>query len=718
MKVTINEQIIEVKEKKSILVAARDAEIYIPSLCDHPRLRSFGACRLCIVQIEGVKGFPTACTTMVEDGLKIITDSEEINRLRRNILGLILSEHPSACLLCESKEKCKDYQECIEKVTVTTGCKFCPKNQDCELQKVVDYIGLNEMPLPLHYRNMAIERTDPFFDRDYNLCILCGRCVRVCQELRGAGTLAFINRGSQTIIGTAFNRTHLAADCQFCGACVDVCPTGALNERFNKWSEKPERSASSFCPLCSIGCKIKLNVKRELLINSTPDRGPLCARGRFGIAPLINHRQRVTVPLLCKDDRLIEITWDEAFEFVATKLNENRARTGIIFSPSLSLEALGAVKKLQTSSEKYSAGGHSEGSTNFEFDNIRENSVLIVLNTDFIEDFSVLLLKMKEKKKPNIIVIDCIRSKIAERAEIWLRPGVYKETVLLRLLFDRRGKKNTTGVKHKDIEKARSLIANRKVYLLYNPFNVKKLTIPDEVELISLIPTINSTQVAWLDGLTNEEIISDPTVDCLYLIGEQPKLTRSYKTVIVQDNFLPNFKFDIFLPTATFVETEGGFINIEGKEIRWTKVIEPKGRSMPDDWIIKEIIKRIGGMTDSFAARPRSKAKAVKAAVKSTRAYPLILIVRENCYRYRGHSLSSLMKGFKRFRNDHRLWLNPADAKKLKLHDGQEVRVVSQDWQNSMPVYITDRVPTGMAFTYHDPNVGLLGDKYVRLEVG
>jgi formate dehydrogenase alpha subunit len=330
--VTINDRQIEAPEGMTVLEVARKGGIYIPTLCYHESLASYGGCRLCVVEIEKMRGFPTACTTPATDGMIVRTDTPQLQEFRRGVLELILTEHPHQCLTCDRRERCGPFDICLRNVAVTERCVLCPKNGRCELQEVADYIGIKEVTLPYEYKNLPVHTEDPFFERDYNLCILCGRCVRVCQEVRGAGTIAFTYRGSQALVGTAFDKPLQDAGCQFCGACVDACPTGALVEKERKWKGKrAERAVLTTCPYCGVGCQLELQISDNRIIEVLPDRanevnrGQACVKGRFGIQEFVHHPDRLTSPLIKRNGRFEEATWDEAITLIAGKLGSYKS---------------------------------------------------------------------------------------------------------------------------------------------------------------------------------------------------------------------------------------------------------------------------------------------------------------------------------------------------------------------------------------------------------
>jgi len=230
IRLTIDDKEIEVEPGKTVLEAALQAGIYIPNLCYHPDLPPVGACRLCIVEIEGMKGTPTACTTTVKEGMVVHTNTPKVQELRKNLIWLILSEHP------------KDL------------------TKSSQLKKVVEWIGVKDV-LPgyiPHPKNLPVVSDEPLFIRELNRCILCGRCVRICQEVRGVGTIGFVSRGTTAIVGTSYDLPMKDAGCKFCGACVEVCPSGAL---FDK-EEFEEKDREKILLPCKNSCPAGIDIPR------------------------------------------------------------------------------------------------------------------------------------------------------------------------------------------------------------------------------------------------------------------------------------------------------------------------------------------------------------------------------------------------------------------------------------------------------------------------
>jgi formate dehydrogenase (NADP+) beta subunit len=259
IKLTIDGKEVEVEKGATVLEAAQSAGIYIPTLCYHPDLQPYGGCRLCIVEIEKMRGLPTSCTTPADAGMVVKTNTEQLQNLRRSFLELALTEHPNACLTCERIERCKPNDICLLNAAVNERCVNCPANGHCELQNLVDYFGIKEIRLPYNAKKLPVDYgREPLIRRDYNLCILCGRCIQMCEEVRGIGVYSFVNRGYDTIVSTAANRPLQDAGCRFCGACVEVCPTGALVD--SEAAYHPERGWEEVAVPCGHACPAGINV--------------------------------------------------------------------------------------------------------------------------------------------------------------------------------------------------------------------------------------------------------------------------------------------------------------------------------------------------------------------------------------------------------------------------------------------------------------------------
>ncbi len=324
MKVTIDDRTVTAKKGETVLQCALRHNVSIPHLCTHSSLTPFGACRLCIVEIEGMRGYPTSCATPVAEAMVVRTNTEAIQELRRNILALIMLEHPSACLVCSKRQLCEQYRPEAEKVGRTTGCHTCNNKDVCEVRVLAEDLGLVELPAEPSYQRRHVERSEPFIDRDLNLCVLCGRCVRICKRQHGKAVIDFIGRSTKTHIGQAFGHSLKDAGCSFCGSCVDVCPTGSLADRYAKWYGKPDTVIKTTCIFCGASCALELGAKSGKLITAKAvnENVPVCVLGRFAIPEFLNGMDRLRTPHVRVGKVLRETEWKETIETTAKKLKE------------------------------------------------------------------------------------------------------------------------------------------------------------------------------------------------------------------------------------------------------------------------------------------------------------------------------------------------------------------------------------------------------------
>ena len=339
---TIDGKPVAVETGATVLEAARGAGIPIPTICDHKDLSPYGACRMCIVEIEGVRGFPTSCTTPATEGMQVRTRSGELETLRKRTLELMLSGHPNSCLVCPHREACESMRPQATKAGRSTRCGFCSNKEECDIRSMALEAGNRDLNLPTLYAAHNLERGDPFMDRDYNLCILCARCWRICEKIHGKPAISIINRGKDARVGTAFHKSHVHSGCTFCGSCIDICPTGTLTDRFARWHGKPDGKAVSACLLCPEGCSIIARTRSGQLLAAAmtafQPQASLCALGRFGYAQIVNSPHRLLRPAIRENGEAFTVDWDTALAAAARGLKAHVGRMGVLVSAAMSRE--------------------------------------------------------------------------------------------------------------------------------------------------------------------------------------------------------------------------------------------------------------------------------------------------------------------------------------------------------------------------------------------
>ncbi len=297
----------------SVMRAAAAAGIKVPKLCATDTLQPFGSCRVCMVEIEGVRGYPASCTTAVTPGMAVRTQTERLARLRRNVMELYISDHPLDCLTC-------------------------PANGDCELQDVAGEVGLREVRYGFSGANhLAAEqdRSNPYFTFDPAKCIVCSRCVRACEEVQGTFALTIQGRGFESTVSAGQDEPFMASECVSCGACVAACPTATLTENSVIEQGVPEHSVVTTCAYCGVGCAFRAEVRGSTVVRMTPwkegraNAGHACVKGRFAFG-YATHADRIRQPMIRDsiDEPWQLVSWEEAIAYTARRLREIQEKYG------------------------------------------------------------------------------------------------------------------------------------------------------------------------------------------------------------------------------------------------------------------------------------------------------------------------------------------------------------------------------------------------------
>ena len=317
VELTIDNKKISVEDGTTILKAAQMNGIKIPNLCFDKRLRPYGGCRLCVVEAEGQPRLLASCSTPVAPGLVIKTDTPKLRKARQTVLELLLIHHP-------------------------LDCPVCDKAGECDLQDVAYEYGKPEGRFIRHRKAMPPDVRGPLVELTANRCILCGKCVRLCSEHQGCGALGFIGRGFPTVVQPAFGEI---LECDYCGQCIDICPTGALLSKPMKFLARAWflEEKDTICPFCGCGCTLTLGLREGKILRSRGkedtgrSEGNLCGRGRFGV-DYIYSENRLRTPMIKKNDAFVPVSWDEALSYISENLKaiiaaNGKSSVGAIGSP-------------------------------------------------------------------------------------------------------------------------------------------------------------------------------------------------------------------------------------------------------------------------------------------------------------------------------------------------------------------------------------------------
>ena len=412
---TIDDKQVSVPRDATIFDAAKAAGVRIPILCHDKKLHPFGGCRMCLVEVEQMKGRQIpACTTPVTEGMIVRTMTDEIIKARKLVLELLLLKHPIDCPVCDAAGDC-DLQNLTYEYQVNVN-----RFQDEKFAHQIDY-------------------ENPLIERDMNRCIHCGKCARICDEIVSFGAYSFLNRGLEAKIGTEFDGP---LNCEFCGSCVSVCPVGALLSRPFKFKARwwAMNKVKTVCSYCGTGCQLTLGVKDNKVLTTIYDEnqgfhnGQLCTRGRWGYQ-FVNSEKRLTTPLVRKDGTLVAATWDEALALITKRLADEKAAGGKavagLVTPRLTNEELYLFKKLFTEGLGSDNIDHSAGYAHEALTEGARESLGYAASPAVISDI----------QKTNLLLV--VKSDAYETHPVIgfeINLGVKRKDVDLRIVSDKRGK--------------------------------------------------------------------------------------------------------------------------------------------------------------------------------------------------------------------------------------------------------------------------------------
>ena len=411
---TIDGVSVSVPEGTSIMHAASLSGVTVPKLCATDSLEPFGSCRLCLVEIEGRRGYPASCTTPVAESIKVHTQTPKLADIRRGVMELYISDHPLDCLTCAT-------------------------NGDCELQDMAGAVGLRDVRYGYEGENhlkSVKDTSNPYFTFDPSKCIVCSRCVRACEEIQGTFALTIQGRGFDSKV-SAGNKDFKDSECVSCGACVQACPTATLIENTIIEAGVPEHSVTTTCAYCGVGCSFHAEMKGEEVVRMTPNKdgganhGHSCVKGRFAWG-YATHKDRITTPMIRKSihDPWEKVTWDVAINYAASEIKRiqkkyGRDSVGAISSSRCTNEEVYVVQKLvraalgnnnvdtcarvchsPTGYGLKQTLGESAGTQNF--DSVMHADVIVVIGANPTDGHPVFASQMKRRLRDGakLIIVD------------------------------------------------------------------------------------------------------------------------------------------------------------------------------------------------------------------------------------------------------------------------------------------------------------------------
>lgn len=635
---TIDGKTIEVPEGTTVLKAAEAAGIHIPTLCYHPALVPFGGCRLCLVEVEGMRTLQPSCTLPASEKMVVRTDTDKIKAARKFVLTLIFSDRNHFCPYCQ----------------VSGG--------DCELQNAALDEGMSHWPFQPNWQHYPVDATGQYFVMDHNRCILCHRCVRACGELVGNFTLGIEERGASSMLVADTGVPLGESTCISCGTCVSVCPTGALIERRAAYQghEKQLEPVQSICVGCSVGCGITAFARDNRLVRILGDwdaplnGGVLCKDGRF--LPLEEDRERITTPMVKKDGKLQPVTWEEAISTVASRMKplagKNGAGVAALTSIRLPVEALSLFKQLFAGGlgsemvtcmeEGYSTASAStlaeELGRPYEatLEALKASDCVIAMGVNLGETHMVagFLVKRNLPHGTRLIVVDAGQNALDSQANLslkassgseadviqGLRAGLIRlglvEGGLVSAAQDLTAAAQATGISEDDFLRAAGIIGtSNNPAFIYGKGLIGKnssQTLRQLVDLASLVKAVlisvkggaNSLAAAQFNLQKPFQVNGHQAV--YVALGDDTPSQRLLQRLeavpflAVQASYTSRLTAmaDVVLPVEMWAEQEGHFVNLEGRVQKAARILTPAQDVLSNAAVLESLAGQMGIKTN------------------------------------------------------------------------------------------------------------------------
>jgi NADH-quinone oxidoreductase subunit G len=633
--VTVDGKKVEVPMGATILEAANAAGSRVPTLCHDNKLHPFGACRICIVEVEGTpRRFTPSCTTPAGDNMVVRTTSPELINARKMVLELLLIKHP-------------------------LDCPVCDKAGECQLQDLVHEYGLGQSRFDAEKGYLPPDLESPIVERNISRCILCGKCVRICDEQNGVGEWAFTRRGTKARISTDFDRP---LDCEFCGECTEICPVGALTTRQFKYNARcwNLEGTKSVCNYCGCGCTTTLEARDNRIIRVSPGKDNyLCAKGRFGW-DAVHHKDRLTTPKMRVGNELVDCTWDEALAVVATNLNVIKGKSGA--------DSIGGLGSVRTTNEDHYAFQKFMrtivGTNNVdllarlkapkgldtvffsgELGQMGNSDVILVLDKE-VGDINPLtgieIVRAVNRKGRTLVLVNDGFNKFNKLASVVIPQSI--EAALGELV-----KALSAGQGSSEAQHAAAVLKGAGSVAVIVPSKLTDAAFSRIKELAGLLKNVTyypivrrsnfqgaldmgihpdyypgyrkvgadttaSLANAWKTALPGTvgknavemvDAIAAGKMHALYIMGDDPigsdpglkPVLAKLDFLVVQDIFMTETAqmADVVLPAASYVEKSGTFTNLERRLQQVNRTEDPFGESRPDWEILAEVARKMDG---------------------------------------------------------------------------------------------------------------------------